>query len=54
MAGYTLIIGLLLLTSDVRGGTRSNVLSKKALLLHEQAVSRDVSLKGYTAAKFLS
>ena len=37
MLGYTLIIGLLLLTSD-------DVLSQEALLLWEQAVSRDVTL----------
>ena len=55
MSGYTLIIGLLLLTSD-------DVLSQEALLLWEQAVSRDVTLLppqwfptgGNTAAGFLS
>ena len=55
MSGYTLIIALLLLTSD-------DVLSQEALLLWEQAVSRDVTLLppqwfptgGNTAADFLS
>ena len=55
MSGCTLIMGLLLLTSD-------DVLSQEALLLWEQAVSRDVTLLppqwfptgGNTAADFLS